>query len=82
MANQAPDVYKELCKVSVEYFGPATDRFLTAQIKHHLHKEPSELKRTDIPELVDWLALTLAHVTSDTEQIKQYIDRVRKLSRR
>jgi len=59
--------YQQLVSVSQAFFGPATDRFLASQIRHHLNKEPDELTRQDIPKLVDWLHLCLGAINSDAE---------------
>lgn len=72
-------VYRKLVKISKNYFGPATERFLTAQITNHLHKLPNELTRQDIPDLIDWLRLALSVVSNDTPSITAYIDDVKKL---
>ena len=73
--------YQDLVKLSENYFGPATKRFLTTQIKHHLHKTPAQLTYKDIPELTDWLRLALAVVTNDTLKINEYTDLVNKIGK-
>jgi hypothetical protein len=75
-------LYQELVTLSEDYFGPATDRFLTAQIKNHLHKTPAQLTHEDIPKLIDWLALSLSVISRDKKQINRYIALVRKLGTR
>jgi hypothetical protein len=73
------NLYHKLVVISEDFLGPATERFLTVQIHNHLHKMPEDLKSADIPELVRWLKISLAFVSSDTEKIEEYIALVRKL---
>ncbi len=78
-ATDSERLFKELYKISEDYFGPATQRFLTRQIENHLHKSPGNLKKADIPKLVDWLRLSVGVISDDEEEINRYIDKVKKL---
>lgn len=75
------ELFRKLIKASTGYFGPATERFLEAQIEHVLHKTPAELTPHDIPKLVDWLSLCVSMISNDTDKITQYVERVSKLGR-
>jgi len=79
---QPGTLYQELVAISEEFFGPATDRFLRGQIEHHLHKSPANLTREDIPNLIEWLRLSLTMLHNDQREITRYIVAVRQLQKR
>ena len=62
------------------YLGPTADRFITRQIKNHLHKAPKNLSREDIGPLSEWVSVTASLLIEDSEQVKNYVKSLRKIS--
>lgn len=69
-------IKRQLLEVSEDYLGPAAERFLDRQIVTHLHKKPENIVREDIAKLSDWLRLSLALLTKDTELVDEYVHRL------
>lgn len=67
-----PNLYDRVVVITQAYFGPATERFLSRQITSHLDKPADRLTRDDLPTLVTWTKLTLAHLTEDVAMIDDY----------
>jgi hypothetical protein len=71
--SNAHSLYDQVSQITREYFGPVTDRFLSRQITSHLDKPADQLLPEDLPVLLTWTKLTLAHVTEDTDIIDDYV---------
>ena len=69
MAN----LYDDVVTITYNYLGPAADRFVVRQIRNHLQKDPSELHRKDLRQLIDWIQLAMRLISSDSEAIDRYI---------
>jgi len=65
-------LYEEVVNVTHEYFGPAADRFVTRQIRHHLSKNPKELRKKDLGGLINWISMAMALLHEDEELIHKY----------
>ena len=52
-------------EVTEEYLGVAAKRFVARQISFHLGKRPEELKKEDIPQLAEWIKVSMAFLTED-----------------
>lgn len=76
----AEPLYLEIVRVTDRYFGPVADRFVQRQIRNHLHIEPSELKRTDLPRLISWIQATLSVITDDDQLINDYLEELKGLA--
>jgi hypothetical protein len=75
-------LYEEVVKTTDELLGPAADRFITRQIHNHLHKDPEELNKRDLKQLIDWIALAMALLSNDEDLVGKYISNLRRLARR
>jgi hypothetical protein len=62
------------------YLGPAADRFVARQIANHLHKEPHQLKKQDLSELIDWIKLAMGFLTEDQTMVDEYMARLQALA--
>lgn len=80
--SQDNKLYQEVVAVTLPYLGPASERFITRQIKTHLNKNPSELRPKDLAKLVDWLKVAIALLTEDGKMVQSYIDNLLKLARK
>ncbi len=72
-------LHSQLIAISRDYLGPAAERFVERQITTHLQKDPSELTRQDLTELIDWIRLAFALLTKDTEIVDEYTKRLNNL---
>lgn len=73
--------YKNMVQITTDYLGPAAPRFIDRQIEGHLGKNPQDLSKKDVDTLVQWLSVSLSHLTDDQSVVKEYADRLQKLSR-
>lgn len=74
-----PDLFDQVVRVTYIYLGPAADRFVARQISNHLHKNPHQLKRKDMADLIDWIQLAMGFLTEDQAMIDEYISRLKEL---
>lgn len=77
--SRGTTLYRQVVDVTYEYLGPATDRFVTRQIRNHLHKDPEELKKEDLKRLIDWISIAVSLLSNDDELVSQYIASLRGL---
>jgi len=75
------DLYTYVVSVTADYLGPAAQRFIDRQIQNHLDKEPSELTIRDLPQLVDWIRVSVAFLTEDRQLIDELTQKLRSLPR-
>lgn len=73
-------LYTEVVLVSEPYLGPASERFISRQILNHLHKNPEELTRDDLQNLIDWVRVAVSYITEDTHIVEEYVARLRSLA--
>jgi uncharacterized protein YegL len=60
-----PTLYDDVVTITYNYLGPPADRFVARQIRSHLQKEPDQLQRKDLRQLIDWIQLAVRLVSSD-----------------
>lgn len=75
------DLYDYIVSVTSDYLGPAAQRFIDRQIQNHLDKEPHELTLRDLPELVDWIRVSVAFLTEDRQLIDDLTKKLRSVPR-
>lgn len=80
MVNPSASIYEQVVQVTHVYLGPAADRFIDRQVENHLHKAPSELSRSDLLKLIDWIKVVVTLLTDDDEIIEEYINALKKLT--
>jgi hypothetical protein len=66
-------LYNEVVHVTYDYLGPAADRFVGRQIRNHLQKDPNELQRRDLKQLIDWIELAMRLISDDSRVIDSYM---------
>lgn len=83
MARSQPSAsfFKQVVSATDDYLGPASERFISRQVEHHLNKQPSELKKKDLPHLIQWIRLAMGLVIDDQQMIEDYIATLRQLSK-
>lgn len=72
-------LYRKVVTITYDYLGPAADRFVTRQIRNHLHKDPEELEKSDLKKLIDWISLAFNLLSDDDQLVSDYIDSLEKL---
>jgi hypothetical protein len=80
MVNEAT-LYDNVTEIAEDYFGPVAPRFMSRLITNHLGKTPETITPADLPELTEWVKLTVAMLTDDQSLIKEFTARLDKLSR-
>jgi hypothetical protein len=78
MARDAT-LYQQAVDISTDYLGPAGERFMRRQITTHLRKEPENLLKADIANLIHWVQLTMALLTTDKTVIETFTERLLQL---
>ena len=78
-----PDMstYGQTVKISEQYLGPAGERFMRRQITTHLQIEPEALRPDQVPQLVEWIRLTSAVLTNDSELVEEFVQKIASLSK-
>lgn len=75
-----PGLYEDILVITQDYLGPAAQRFIDRQIAFHLNKKPQEITKEDVPNLVEWVSVTLASLTEDTNAVKNCSSRISDLA--
>lgn len=70
--NSKSPLYLGAVAISKEYLGPAGERFIRRQIEMHMKIRPEDLRKKDIPELVEWSKLAFAMLTDDEEYVDAF----------
>lgn len=73
-------VYDDITRISEDYFGPVTARFIKRLVANHLNKKPEQVTAKDLPKLISWIQLSMAMVTDETDTINEYIERLNELA--
>jgi hypothetical protein len=74
------NLYDRVVRVTYDYLGPAADRFVARQVRSHLHKEPEQLKKTDLTGLIDWIKIAMNLLSNDDRLVARYISELRELT--
>lgn len=80
MAVPTNKVYSDLVRITTPFLGPSSERFIDRQIRNHLNKEPEEVHKKDLVNLIDWIRLSISLMTDDSRAIQEYIRNLRRLS--
>lgn len=76
----ADNLYNEVVVVTYDYLGPAADRFVSRQIKNHLHKEPEQLRKKDLKNLIDWIKIAMSLLSDEDTLVAKYIAELQALA--
>lgn len=69
-------LYQEVTHITEDYFGPAAPRFVDRLIVNHLDKQPKQLRQEDLPELIEWIRLTVSMLTEDNATVSELSERL------
>ena len=72
-------LYDNAVNLAKEYIGPAGQRFLDRQISSHLKLNPSELTRSNLPELSKWCFIS-GRLLIDEKQAVEFRDKISSLA--
>ena len=75
-------LYDDVVAITYDYLGPAADRFVVRQIRNHLQKDPSELKREDLRQLIDWIRLAMRMISDDRTVVDRYVTDLDRMARK
>lgn len=72
MLSTKQNLYDQVVIITMDYLGPAAERFISRQIRTHLHKAPDELTHEDLLKLVDWIKIAIALLTEDGKIVDEF----------
>lgn len=75
-------LYEQVVDVTVQYLGPAAERFVARQIQMHLDKDPEDLAEKDLVKLVDWIRLAIALLSEDNQLVDEFSESLLALARK
>lgn len=75
-------LYDDVVAITYDYLGPAADRFVVRQIRNHLQKDPSELRREDLRQLIDWIRLAMRMISDDRVVVDRYVTDLERMARK
>jgi hypothetical protein len=73
--------YEQVVRITHEYLGPAAERFISRQIRNHLHTEPRDMTKKDLSRLIEWIRLAMSLLTADSRIVEEYIGQLTQLTR-
>ena len=79
VANTKSNLYDQVIAIAEDYFGPAAPRFIERIINNHFGKSPHNLRNSDLPELTEWVRLTLAVLTEHENEVEELTERLSNL---
>jgi len=79
MANDRT-LYDKAVRLTEGYLGPAGERFLRRQIETHLKIEPENLKKKNLPILINWSSIAFALLTDNGEDIDGFTKDLKSLT--
>ncbi len=73
-------LYDGIVAIIEYYLGPASERFVNRQIRSHLGKEPQEINQEDMPQLIEWIQVSMGLLTENQEDIEDCTRKLTKLT--
>ncbi len=80
MIKQTTSLFSDVVDITYEYLGPAADRFVTRQIRSHLGKNPNELRKNDLKDLIVWIKIAMSLLANDDKVVNKYINDIKRLT--
>jgi hypothetical protein len=78
--SRATTLYTEVVDITYNYLGPAADRFVARQIRNHLGKDPHQLKKSDLKDLINWIKVAVSLLSDDKKIVDRYIADLKRLT--
>lgn len=80
MSTKGSDMlYTRVISITHNYLGSSADHFVGRQIRSHLHKDPEQLVKRDLADLIDWIRVGMGYITEDSEIVDEYVSNLKKL---
>ncbi len=79
-STEVTTLYAAVVEITYDYLGPAADRFVTRQLRNHLGKDPEELKKKDLKDLISWIEVAMSLLTDDDKLVDKYISDLKRLA--
>ena len=73
--------YYQAVLIATDYLGPAAERFIDRQVTFHLKKNPHQLEKKDLPELAEWIKVSIAVLTDDQGLVNDFSRRIGELTK-
>jgi hypothetical protein len=73
-------VYYQAVSITRDYLGPAAQRFIDRQVSFHLQKDPSALELDDLPQLAEWIKVSISVLTEDNALVEDFAHRLLSLT--
>ena len=80
-AHARETVYDMTVRITRDYLGPASRRFITHQVRNHLHKKPEDMTKKDLTVLIDWIRISISLLTNDSKVVDEYIEQLKRITR-
>jgi hypothetical protein len=64
-------LYDAIVSIVEYYLGPASERFVNRQIQSHLNKDPQDIDREDLPQLIEWIQVSMGLLTEDRAAVDE-----------
>ncbi|HVW23089.1 MAG TPA: hypothetical protein VHB51_01205 [Candidatus Saccharimonadales bacterium] len=82
IATQKTLLYNKVVEITQDFLGPASEQFITRQIKAHLNKDPEDLRPKDLEELSRWIKISIALLTEDGKMVESYASSIMALAKK
>ena len=60
---------EQVIAITQEFLGPASERFINRLVLYHFNKDPRDLTARDLPELTEWVKVSLGLLTADKKLV-------------
>jgi hypothetical protein len=80
-SGKRKSVYEQTVEISDSFLGPAAGRFIDRQVRNHLHKQPKDITKNDLLQLIGWIRLAVSLLTDDAKIVEDYISQLEKLAK-
>lgn len=77
----AESIFDRVLVITEDYLGPASERFLRRQLDFHLHKTAEQLTEEDLPQLAEWIKVSIGVLTESKALVDEFDKRIRELSK-
>lgn len=72
--------FPQIIKITEDYLGPASERFIRRTVDFHLQKDPSSLTADDASKMAEWVRAALGLITQDKKTVDEAALRIKKVA--
>jgi len=77
--DSSNNIFNKVVTVTSYYLGNVSEKFISSQAREHLNKDPHDLTRSDLSELMVWLRVTTSLLIEDPVKVDKYMGDLEKL---